>query len=410
MPTRQGWMALVTGIATVVSARLFGILELYVVGVALLAAVAISVMMVRLRPLRMRITRRVTPRRVHAGEQARVELIATNRARMRTPLLSLRDPVSSTQGAQLQLAPMASGRTTRAAYRLPTRKRGLVTVGPLRLTRSDVLGLASRTVDAAAATTVIVLPGWFRVAVPGLGNDQGPLGQHLRMRALGRDGEEFRTLRDYVPGDALRSINWRASARSENFKVRENETASMRHLAVVLDQTGALHSADSFERSISSAASVVLSASEAGRDVRFATSVGHDLSPSTTGMEALLEHLALARPAASGSVVSAIGALGSRLSGGLLVLVGGAIDVSTMNALRGAAGADAAVAVACEGPIPAPLPGVFVVDATTESSFVASWNMLVGARSTALNPTPPDPKFHVVAKPLETARSIWGAR
>jgi uncharacterized protein (DUF58 family) len=410
MPTRQGWLALITGIATIVSARLFGVLELYVIGITILAAVLVAVVTVRLRPLRMRITRRVTPRRVHAGEQARVELIATNRAKLRTPMLALRNPVSSTQGAQLQLAPLSSGRTTRAAYRLPTRRRGFITIGPLRLTRGDVLGLASRTVEAAPATTVIVLPQWFRVAVPGFGGDQGPLGQHLRMRALGRAGEEFRSLRDYVPGDDLRRINWKASARAETFKVRENETAAMRNMAVVLDQGAGLHSAESFERAISSAASIVLSASEAERDVRFATSLGHDLSPATTGMEPLLEHLAMANPAAQGSVINAVGALGSRLTGGVLVLVGGRIDHATMNALRGAAGADAAVAVACEGPVPPPMPGVFVVDASSEAGFVAGWNMLVGARSTALAPTPTEPTLVSSAPVVETARSIWGAR
>lgn len=192
--------------------------------------------------------------------------------------------------------------------------------------------------------------------------------------------------------------------------MRENETAAMRHMAVVLDQSSLLHSADSFERAVSSAASIVLSASEAERDVRFATSVGHDLSPATTGMEALLEHLALAVPAPGGSVLTAVGTLGSRLTGGVLVLVGGRIDHATMSALRGAAGADAAVAVACETPVPAPLPGVFVVDATSEAGFVAGWNMLVGARSTALAPAPPAPTLVNAAPRVETARSIWGAR
>jgi hypothetical protein len=154
----------------------------------------------------------------------------------------------------------------------------------------------------------------------------------------------------------------------------------------------------------------VLSASEAERDVRFATSLGHDLSPSTTGMEALLEHLALANPSPQGSVVNAISALGSRLTGGVLVLVGGRIDTATMGALRGAAGADAAVAIACEEPVPAPMPGVFVVDASTEGNFVAGWNMLVGANSTALAPTPTEPTLISSAPKVETARSIWGAR
>ena len=38
MPTRQGWSALFGGIASLVVGRLFGLIELYVVGSALVAA------------------------------------------------------------------------------------------------------------------------------------------------------------------------------------------------------------------------------------------------------------------------------------------------------------------------------------------------------------------------------------
>ena len=381
MPTRQGWLALVAGASVVVLGRLFGVLELYVVGAAVIGVAVGAVLAVRLRPVRLRVGRRVTPRRVHAGDTARVELTASNRAKLRTPVLSLRDPVSSTQGASLHLAPLSHGRTARAAYRLPTRKRGKIAVGPLQLTRSDVLGLASRTVNAAPMTSVLVLPRWERVAVPGSGPDRGLLGQHLRMRALGRQGDEFRSLREYVPGDDLRRIHWRASARGEDLKVRETEVQGTRSLAVVLDLLASSHSPESFERAISAAASIVLSALESGRDVRFSTSEGLDLSPATTGFEAMLEHLALVEPMRNGSVIAAVGALGSRLQGGLIVLVGGAITAPLLAGLRGAAGADATVAVACQSPAPARLPGVFVIDASVDGSFAPAWNALVGTSS-----------------------------
>jgi uncharacterized protein (DUF58 family) len=383
VPTRQGWLAIVAGASVVVLGRLFGVLELYVVGAAAIGVAVGAVLAVRLRPVRLRVGRRVTPRRVHAGDTARVELTASNRAKLRTPVLSLRDPVSSTQGASLHLAPLRHGRTARAAYRLPTHKRGKIAVGPLQLTRSDVLGLASRTVNAAPMTSVLVLPRWERVAVPGSGPDRGLLGQHLRMRALGRQGDEFRSLREYVPGDDLRRIHWRASARGEDLKVRETEVQGTRTLAVVLDLLASSHSPESFERAISAAASIVLSALESGRDVRFSTSEGLDLSPATTGFEAMLEHLALVEPMRSGSVIAAVGALGSRLQGGLIVLVGGAITAPLLAGLRGAAGADATVAVACQSPAPPRLPGVFVIDASVDESFAPAWNALVGTSSPA---------------------------
>lgn len=379
MPTRQGWLAVATGITVIVVGRLFAVLELYIIGAALVGIAVGAFLAVRFRPVRLRVGRRVTPRRVHAGDAARVELTATNRARLRTPLLGMRDPVSSTQGAALQLAPMRRGQSARAAYRLPTHQRGRISVGPLRLTRTDVLGLASRSVVAAPRTTVLVLPRWERVAVPGAGRDRGRLAQHLRMRALGRQGEEFRALRDYVPGDDLRHIHWRASARGETFKVRETEVAGMKTLAVVLDLAAGSHTPASFERAVSAAASIVLSALDAGRDVRFATSEGLDLSPSTTGFDAMLEHLALVAPLPAGSVTAAVGALGSRLEGGLLVLVGGRVTAPLVATLRAAAGADATVAVACDAPLPPSSHSVFVVDGSSDGAFVPAWNHLVEA-------------------------------
>lgn len=156
------------------------------------------------------------------------------------------------------------------------------------------------------------------------------------------------------------------------------DVSGLRQIAVVLDQSAASHTEESFERAITAAASIVLSAADAGRDVRFATSVGLELSPSSTGMEPLLEFLATVEPATTGSVATAVGAFGSRLSGGLLVLVGGALNAQSLTSLRGAAGADATVGVACQDPLPAGMPGVFLVNGTTDDLFVATWNRLVG--------------------------------
>lgn len=379
MPTRAGWMMLVASAFVVLAGRLFGIMELFVIGAALAAVVGAAVLTVRFRPVKVRVARRVTPRRVHAGETARVELHIANRTRLRMPMLDLRDPVSTTQGARLQLAPLAGGATAKAVYRLPTSRRGRITVGPLRLIRTDVLGLASRRVDAAGATSVTVLPAWHLVAVPGSGVDRGPLGQHLRMRALGRTGDEFRGLRTYAPGDDLRSIHWKASARSEELKVRENEVAGLRNLTVVLDLDADSHTAESFERAVTAVTSIVVSAAEGGRDVRFLTTGGFDHTPGTAGIDPLLEHLAVVEPVAGSSPGRTLGQLGTRLTGGLLVLAGGRMGPGLLGALRGTASADATVAVACATPVPRSAPGVFLVDATDDAGFVGAWNLLVGA-------------------------------
>jgi len=82
-------MLLVAAVALVVAGRLFGIVELYVLGAmaGLLPFVALAY--VRTARLQLRVTRVVTPARVHAGDTTRVEVAALNRARRRTPVLQL---------------------------------------------------------------------------------------------------------------------------------------------------------------------------------------------------------------------------------------------------------------------------------------------------------------------------------
>ena len=85
MPTRHGWAAVAAAIGTVVSGRLFGVLELYVVGAALLAAAVVAVVLVN-RPLpALRVRRLARPATVATGEPARVDLQLLNDGRTRTP-------------------------------------------------------------------------------------------------------------------------------------------------------------------------------------------------------------------------------------------------------------------------------------------------------------------------------------
>ena len=70
--------------------------------------------------------------------------------------------------------------------------------------------------------------------MPTLG--QGVLGRHLLALAQRLGPGDFHSLRDYVDGDEPRSIHWRASARSENLKVRQHTVEGLRRCLVVLDQ------------------------------------------------------------------------------------------------------------------------------------------------------------------------------
>ncbi len=71
------------------------------------------------------------------------------------------------------------------------------------------------------------------------------------------DAEEFRSLRDYRPGDPLRAIHWRSYARTGQPVVREYQEEFFARHALVLDTAAPYPFAPSFETAVSIAAWLV---------------------------------------------------------------------------------------------------------------------------------------------------------
>ena len=158
--------------------------------------------------------------------------------------------------------------------------------------RSDLLGLA-RSVDVVAGVDeILVAPRAFELPMPELGD--GILGRHLLVQSVRLGPGEFHSLREYVPGDEPRTIHWRASARSDDLKVRQYSAEGLRRCTVVLDQqvpSGAAHD-EAFERAVVAAASLVHSSDQHGLQTRFATTAGVDLR----GPDGVRAHDAPPRP------------------------------------------------------------------------------------------------------------------
>jgi uncharacterized protein (DUF58 family) len=400
--TRYGWLLLLAAAAIGVVARLFGVLELYVVAAGLVALVLFSFVLVRFGRVQLRVARRVSPNRVHVDEPARVELAVRNSGRRTTPVLRLTDPVSGTPGASLSISPIRPGTGSRAAYRLPTNRRGRVQIGPMLLERRDPFGLAARAVRAASSTEILVYPAWQRLPFPGHGAGVGQLSEHLRLRALGRHGEEFHALREYVPGDDLRRIHWKQSARTDEFKVKQTDTRAVRRIGVVFDVAAQRHTPASFERAVSATASFVISAAETGYSVRAALSATN--AAATVDVEACLDELALVMPGQGRSLVNTVQDVARWLDGGALVVVTGRAGDEAVSAARAATpGADAGVLVVCEPPVPA-IPGIFVVDGTSAQALAMSWGRLVGSPTRQGTAAAPRPAASPVDPPVVVTR------
>ena len=282
MPTRQGWTIAVAAVAAIAIGRVFGIVELFVIGAGLAAAVLLAVAAVQFHRPELSITRWAHPAVLTVGDTGRVDLLIENRGSLRSPRVDLSEPVGTTNSAHMTIAPLRVGEQVTAGYRVPAIRRGVLQVGPSLLDRRDLLGLASRPQIAAGATDITVAPQTFELAMPSLGH--GVLGRHLLALSQRIGPGEFHSLRDYVTGDEPRSIHWKASARSEELKVRQHEAQGVRRCIVVLDRDGDAYPApvtdaesDVFERAITAAGSLVLSAERVGLTTRFVTGGGIDL-------------------------------------------------------------------------------------------------------------------------------------
>lgn len=372
MLTRQGWTMLGATVATFVVARLFGLLELYVLGSAIAAMLGLAVLR-NLRPLPALSVRRVArPAMVSVGEAARVELHLSNDGNRGTPRLQLWEPVGDAGGAPMQLAPLQGGATVSVAYRVPSLRRGVVNVGPLGAERTDLLGLARRRHVLAGTAEVLVVPERVPLAFPAL-SSSGRLGQHLRVKSWGQTGSEFHSQREYVPGDDLRRVNWKTSARLGELVVRETAVEGVRRCTVVLDtHRDSYPDSDSFERAVTAAASVVTGASTAGIATRL-VAPGIDLR----GPDVARESLRMLATASVGHDVADHTAGGRTSVDGLglvVVCTGTGGSACLPNARQAVGPDDTVVVIRCSD---VGEQGGFEVTATSLDAMQRGWNQLV---------------------------------
>jgi uncharacterized protein (DUF58 family) len=201
---------------------------------AVLLLVALDVLLAP-PPGRLEITRRPVGS-VRQGETTSTALVVANRGQRRVRGL-LRDawqPSAGATGNRHRLDLAAGDQVLLRTSLTPTRR------GDRRAARVTVrcfgpLGLAARQRSVEVPGRVRVLPPFHsRKHLPSRLSRLRELDGRSAVRVRGQ-GTEFDSLRDYVLGDDVRSIDWRASARSRNVVVRTWQPERHRRVLLVLD-------------------------------------------------------------------------------------------------------------------------------------------------------------------------------
>jgi uncharacterized protein (DUF58 family) len=339
--TRRGWLLVGGAVALFVAGRLLGLEELYILGAAAVALVVAALVQVRRSTIQLRAVREVRPSKVYAGTESRVELVVRNAGLRRTPVVAVRDPFDDgRRQARFLLAPLHPAETARAAYRLPTTRRGVYTLGPLELGVGDAFGLASAFREEAGATQLTVFPRVDEISpLPQtLGHD--PLAGAEHPTGMSTSGDDFYALREYEMGDDLRRVNWRATARVGELMIRQDQMPWQGRATVVLDLRRQSHTTESLELAVSAAASIVAANWRQRSLVRLVTTSGLDSGWAAGGahVEAVMEQLAVVRPGRHDSLVDVLNGLHRAGNAGALVVItanASAADLDATARLRG---------------------------------------------------------------------------
>jgi len=209
---------------------------------------------------------------------------------------------------------------------VPARDRGVLRLGPTTVTRRDPLGLLRRELSWRERHLVHVHPRTVGLPPHSAGLIRDLEGQ--ASRRLTDADLSFHAVREYVPGDAVRHVHWKATAKTGTLMVRQYEESQAARIALLFDaRPDEYAGGEEFELGVSVAASLSAQAVRGGREHFVAASrrgTGLGELPSRNQTE-LLDSWAELEPVEGATRLEALaqGLASSRRSLSIVVLVTG---------------------------------------------------------------------------------------
>ena len=195
-------------------------------------------------------------------------------------------------------------RVTAAYTAVCTRHRGQYALGPLAATFHDPVGLLQRRVCFPGEATFSVLPLPLPLARLGLDGRSTILSSATPDQQARGESLKFYGVREYRPGDPLRYVHWKASARLGRLVVKQFEASVSTQITVFLDLARAslagLGAEATTEYGIRAVASIAAASVSLGHEIQLFGQGDATLTTTMAGGEAhlgyLLERLATIKP------------------------------------------------------------------------------------------------------------------
>jgi uncharacterized protein (DUF58 family) len=393
--TTRGYGLLAAGVLLLAGGFWFGYPELAALGAAAIVAVLGALGFVAWRP-KLTVRRLADPDRVMRGEHSKVTLQVLNASRFFGASLVARDRLTaradgrsaSSRGGggtvPVPLVRLRPGKVTAVAYAVPTKRRGVIDIGPLEVSRRDPLGLVGVVRRYGGAIRVWVRPRVHLIASVPVGLSRSMDG---RIERVPHGSITFAALREYVMGDDLRHVHWRTSARVGELMVRENVDTSLPRVVILLDDRSEAHTIaangeSTFEAACEGAASVLVASFREDVHVELQLVSGTASASARTDIGPMLDLLAEADPAPVATLGpdplrNAIERLRVRRLGDTLLFLTGPPNEQDLGTVAGLRGAYPSIVAGTFGPVESGLAtsaGLLVVGAVDGPDFAAAWD------------------------------------
>jgi uncharacterized protein (DUF58 family) len=294
---RRTWVSLRRriGLTTSGQVALFGALVAYVFGRVIgglpillfaygLVLLLVAGFVLAARRMRMEGERSGLFPRAQQGDRLNVEVVLRARRGVSAFVLEERVPEKLGRPVRVPVSRLPSGSAVSHRYSLRCTRRGVYEVGPLVAVTSDPLGLTQRDHEVAPRFELLVHPRVEEVSDRPLTRQFEDPPIRPPVSKPFPTGLEFYGMRDYKPGDDLRRIVWRASARMGKLMVREAEQGITDRITIIIDTDRGQHShegeySESFETGVSAAASLAVRHLRDGYEIRLEGNRGPLIRP-----------------------------------------------------------------------------------------------------------------------------------
>ena len=237
MWTRKASILGASGVSLVLIGMMMSNFQMMVFGVAFVSFIAVASWIIGHGDIE--VVRTLSADNLYKGDDLYVDLEITNSSWRRTQQLEIYDNIPHEMklrsGLNYMRVNLGPGETTRIRYVLRCPLRGHYSLGPISIRYRDSFNLFAQEMYVDHRSDLIVFPQVREIEEAMIRSRTPKMYTGATTLRTPGPGTEFFSLREYVPGDPFKIINWKAFARTGTLIVNEKCRDAVTDVFILLD-------------------------------------------------------------------------------------------------------------------------------------------------------------------------------